>query len=43
MAEEIRNKFVSWTLNVVKEIKEVPSSASKGQQQRGGGGGRSSR
>ena len=39
MAEEIRNKFVSWTLNVVKEIKEVPSSvASKGQQQRGGGG-----
>jgi hypothetical protein len=24
MTEDIRNKFVSWTLNVVKEIKEIP-------------------
>ena len=24
MAEDIRNKFVSWTMNVVKEIKEIP-------------------
>ncbi|KAL7533928.1 hypothetical protein ACHAWF_004667 [Thalassiosira exigua] len=24
MAEDIRNKFVSWTRNVVKEIKEIP-------------------
>jgi hypothetical protein len=28
MAEEIRNKFVSWTLNVVKEIKEIPAKKS---------------
>ena len=27
MAEEIKNKFVSWTLNVVKEIKEIPSAS----------------
>mmetsp|Transcript_5290 Transcript_5290/g.12006 ORF Transcript_5290/g.12006 Transcript_5290/m.12006 type:complete len:518 (+) Transcript_5290:174-1727(+) len=28
MAEEIRNKFVSWTQNIVKEIKEIPAKNS---------------
>mmetsp|Transcript_25152 Transcript_25152/g.50323 ORF Transcript_25152/g.50323 Transcript_25152/m.50323 type:complete len:528 (+) Transcript_25152:259-1842(+) len=34
MAEEIRNKFVSWTQNIVKEIREIPHTPIRRQQTR---------
>mmetsp|Transcript_37687 Transcript_37687/g.80508 ORF Transcript_37687/g.80508 Transcript_37687/m.80508 type:complete len:541 (-) Transcript_37687:510-2132(-) len=36
MSGEFRNKFVSWTLNVVKEIKEIPVPSPKGVNIQGG-------